>query len=719
MTLNANGLGTGYPALTFPASTSHLSGFVSITGTSSLSVFSVFSMSVTSAGSARVLSLGASNTPDYNNLAYVGILRQGSTNMGPYRNVPYAGASTPYATRLMNTSFVEGTTLSAATNGGTPVTAVTTNANFSISAYRIGNTLETADTGAGRFEGFIGEVIAYNTSLTASQRQQIEGYLAHKWGLQTNLPVGHPFRSAPVAMRAFQPIDLPNCILWLDGADSSMVGVSGTSVTAWNDKSGLQNNLTTISANRPTYSPTTGGITFTSSLGTVIRGALSGGPYTNPVSMFVVSSITLAASATFNPRFVVLGTSGASGTFMAGQFNVINNQNTGSVPRYSTYANNGANPTGLPDFINVQTSIPTTFNSVGIFGNLSTYVGTNLTNNTFLNGNTSANSSINTTWTVSSPYVTSYGYIALGNNTNGGAVGADCFSGIIYEVMLFTRTVSTSERQQIEGYLAAKWRLSSLLPTAHPYRLLRALPSTPVFVPTQLTGVQLWLDGADPAGNQTRPANNSSLSTWVDKSGLGRNATAGTSPTWSSVGGVVFNGTNTVLNVGSSGGLFVNVNYTIFAVETLNATGGYLVGDTTVNSGGAPSASLHIGYRSTANLTFAQYSDDIEITGLSGTGIRRLWAFNSPSTAVFPTRNVRQAGTVVGTRARVALSAMTQLVVGSSFGANFYNGTIHEIIGFTGDLTISQIQRVEGYLAHKWGLQNSLPATHPFRKFRP
>jgi hypothetical protein len=33
--------------------------------------------------------------------------------------------------------------------------------------------------------------------------------------------------------------------------------------------------------------------------------------------------------------------------------------------------------------------------------------------------------------------------------------------------------------------------------------------------------------------------------------------------------------------------------------------------------------------------------------------------------------------------------------------------------------SLPQIQRVEGYLAHKWGLVARLPSTHPYRKFRP
>jgi hypothetical protein len=41
------------------------------------------------------------------------------------------------------------------------------------------------------------EIILYNSVLTTTQRQQIEGYLAWKWGLQKSLPSNHPFYLFP------------------------------------------------------------------------------------------------------------------------------------------------------------------------------------------------------------------------------------------------------------------------------------------------------------------------------------------------------------------------------------------------------------------------------------------------------------------------------------------------------------------------------------------
>ena len=57
-----------------------------------------------------------------------------------------------------------------------------------------------------RLYGNIAEVILFNTGLNSGQRQQIEGYLANKWGFQGSLPVAHPYYKIQPALRG-QSID--------------------------------------------------------------------------------------------------------------------------------------------------------------------------------------------------------------------------------------------------------------------------------------------------------------------------------------------------------------------------------------------------------------------------------------------------------------------------------------------------------------------------------
>lgn len=47
----------------------------------------------------------------------------------------------------------------------------------------------------GWFDGAIGEILIYAAALTTEQRQIIEGYLAHKWGMAAKLPSNHPYKT--------------------------------------------------------------------------------------------------------------------------------------------------------------------------------------------------------------------------------------------------------------------------------------------------------------------------------------------------------------------------------------------------------------------------------------------------------------------------------------------------------------------------------------------
>lgn len=53
----------------------------------------------------------------------------------------------------------------------------------------------TGPTISSYLTGEIAELIVYNGQLTTNERQQLEGYVAWRYGLQTNLPSTHPYRN--------------------------------------------------------------------------------------------------------------------------------------------------------------------------------------------------------------------------------------------------------------------------------------------------------------------------------------------------------------------------------------------------------------------------------------------------------------------------------------------------------------------------------------------
>lgn len=50
---------------------------------------------------------------------------------------------------------------------------------------------------------------------------------------------------------------------------------------------------------------------------------------------------------------------------------------------------------------------------------------------------------------------------------------------------------------------------------------------------------------------------------------------------------------------------------------------------------------------------------------------------------------------------------------------NTFDGEVAEVLGYRGNVGDSDRQKIEGYLAHKYGLAESLPSSHPFRNTPP
>jgi hypothetical protein len=46
------------------------------------------------------------------------------------------------------------------------------------------------------FRGYAAELVVVNSVLSSGDREKIEGYLAHKWGITGNLDAGHPYKTA-------------------------------------------------------------------------------------------------------------------------------------------------------------------------------------------------------------------------------------------------------------------------------------------------------------------------------------------------------------------------------------------------------------------------------------------------------------------------------------------------------------------------------------------
>jgi hypothetical protein len=185
-----------------------------------------------------------------------------------------------------------------------------------------------------------------------------------------------------------------------------------------------------------------------------------------------------------------------------------------------------------------------------------------------------------------------------------------------------------------------------------------------------------------------------------------------------------FNGTNTRYNI--DGSFIANQYYTVFAVERLQAAPSPftrpLIGGTTLGT----NANLHLQYiNSSANtFRFSQYDDtgafiDSPVPAFTTAAAQptRLFTFSQQTS----NRSLILNGSNISTTLNNTLiSAWAGASIGF-YGPNseYYQGHMKDILFYTGLMTPFDRQKVEGYLAWKWGLQTSLPASHPFRTAVP
>ena len=444
----------GLSALSFTG-TEKLTGSISITGTT-LSIFSVFTLNSSSGAAGRLISLAASGTIDYANNAYTALQRRVSPQLGIYRNGTEISSPITYSTNTLHTAYYDGTNEYVYTNGGTVYTNASSG-TFAISAYMIGANLGYSSDNQ-PWNGYIGEVIVYNIALSAPQRQQVEGYLAQKWGLQTNLPgthAGATGRIYPTLVKqiitpqpyytAFKPTQIAGCQLWLDGADPAGTGIvpaQDSQIGTWVDKSGNSRSMT-VQGNAAyiTYKKVNG-----------INSVWFNNPSANNAYM-KNTSFQVIQNGTIFMVFVPLAYS-ATWNFLWSWNPTVSNylvpgariqQNNNNLQLYLTWYGSG---------------------NYGTVGNGTTYISYFDWTNT---ATMPINWSLNGTLTPTSSTVGS-----VINNTSltefdlGADLGAPAYANMyLSEMIIYNSVLTATQRQQVESYLAQKWGLTSSLPAGH------------------------------------------------------------------------------------------------------------------------------------------------------------------------------------------------------------------------------------------------------------
>jgi hypothetical protein len=543
---------------------------------------------------------------------------------------------------------------------------------------------QTAGTYSGTFSvgsgtnGFISgnicELIVFNRSLTIPERQQIEGYLAQKWWV---IP--------PTS--GFIPTSITGCQLWLDGSDMSTMTFSGANITQWRDKSGNARNTTVTGTPTLTSLNNVQVISFNGS--SDFTGSIPGSG--TALTVCIVGSRT--AGAATNGGVVCFGRAGQPDWNDVGSLAITNGDTSLRVMLGTRTAN-------------------TQFAYIGsqAFMYIIIFDGTNV--NTFLNGAAIASPIANTGTFAFTNY-------AIGNRA--GNTGTFRHTGTIGEVVVFNSALTVSQRQQMEGYLGNKWGLKTLLPVTQPYYSLK--PHFQYFQPNNIAGLSVWFDAAD----MTTITGSSPVTAWRDKSGNRWNATTliGTAPTLTTVNGntaVSFAGSSTltVSNVSFSS-VQSRAIFVVYRVPTsvpnyiswfstqasgINNQGGHNNLVIPTGGGGPYLQSFAVGG------AVAGMGADPAVNTIGTTALAAM-IHSSVSTA-------SNVVTLNGTS-----YTLTTNTLASGYGSDtvtYYIGNAYpqpyilcEYILYQREFTIAERQQVEAYLAWKWGITSSLPATHPYK----
>lgn len=217
------------------------------------------------------------------------------------------------------------------------------------------------------------------------------------------------------------------------------------------------------------------------------------------------------------------------------------------------------------------------------------------------------------------------------------------------------------------------------------------------WTPSQLAGdLSVWYDAADAS---TISLSSNQVTSWDDKSGNARHATlvVGSPPTYT-VGGQ--NGNNVV---------------TFNGTGALRSSFAFVLGETVAI----------VAQRSNTDQPVVQRpsSNNRGVWGFAYPSFttHRRYAVNGNSLITAPPDSAVTIPALVAQQELLAPSDFWSLGFGTPAYANLI-GFIAEVVATDSFLGTADVQRLEGYLAHKWwgaGPANTLPANHPYKVSPP
>ena len=294
-----------------------------------------------------------------------------------------------------------------------------------------------------KYMGKMREIIIVKGLLSLLEVQKIEGYLATKWGLISQLPKSHSFY--PGIKIPLNPATLSTVENWYDASDPMGTGSApstNTSITEWKDKSGKGNHTTGVIGNIQYKNDGTPYLDFPESATNY---------YSIPQTIWMNNThftiFTVENPYNINARNMILGANGAANN--QSQFAYYNNAN------FAAGANSGVGGVNDSSFI------------INGRVNIICYRTTNeynpFTQELYFNGRLIQRR------TDSNEFVQENQYKFIGFSDFWKESDQVKYKGKIREIIMIKGIVAEDDRYRIEGHLATKWGLNAQLHMNHPY----------------------------------------------------------------------------------------------------------------------------------------------------------------------------------------------------------------------------------------------------------
>lgn len=618
------------------------------------------------------------------------------------------------------------------------------------------------------FNGKVGEVILYNTTLSDTERGGVELYLADKWNIALNTDktelcaagmefiksTAHPEGacqckndsgnmgqeltkdSACFYGKAFNKCVSTNApqyksppqgaglALWLDGNDCTTITLTGNSgaVTKWADKSPNKFDATPPlpdSSNKPTYTPKA-----TNSISTL--------NFDGTDDVLTLGSNYIYSN---NDGLAIFATarsdkSGSDGGYIF-DFGFLDDDSFGmsfttSLAKSNTPTNHGGDQVVSGTLKKASTDFTLLNMDVKFGAALSGKL------NLFMDGNNVAKTDISNTQLTNAEIEESLtrdllrGPVTIGTPSSTLLASTRFFDGDIGEVIVYDKKLTNYESLKIENYLADKWGV--------------------VNRPDDISSLELWLDANDlttlftssDCTTTTGLANNAAIGCWKDKSKNSNNAIHATpanrplllTSSINSKPALDFNGTNHYLTITNHASLDIINDFTIFTV----------VQPDVVNT---PSRQ-GIFYKSEAPDVADEYCQYcISLGNYNDTSTNKLWfqyygptyaspdyldgnqiisattpylasasvsSGNTPNIIFYingensPNSIIKDVNNRTGEQIIIGANNEYDLFDSTSYIENNFNGKISEILFFSKELSTSEREYVEQYLGYKWGI---------------